>query len=260
MTCPEPIQAARPLEGDEKKLVNQMISTLARPNIVVEQVVVGSKFMGVVAGGRMGLSSLLGSAPKQEEVKLVEQLAGQPIGKAVDFIRHPSPFLICLGLAALNAVNAPDPNRVEAADFPAEDLIAGMGKEKRVGLVGEFPFVEQLTQRVGTLHLFELKSVPNALARDQWEIVLPKLDVLAITATTLLTRQMAWYLSRASQASIVILGPTTPRSRVLFEYGANYLCGSVVTDTKKVADSIKADCCFRDIKKNGGIVFTRMEK
>ncbi|MCP4719305.1 MAG: DUF364 domain-containing protein [Desulfobacteraceae bacterium] len=262
LPCPEPITHVmdRPLKEAEKELVNKMILAINRPEIFVEKVVVGSKFLAVIAGNRMGLSSLLNAVPGKDEIKLVEKLVGKPIGEAVKLIRQPSPFLISLGVAALNAGNAPDPAGVESANFPADKLIARLGKDKITGLVGEFPFVKQLAPRVGTLHLFELKSVSHALPRDQWEIVLPKLDVLALTGTALLTRQMAWYLSRASQAKIVILGPTTPTSRVLFEHGANYLCGSVVTDMEKVAASIKADFCFRDIKKNGGILFTQWEK
>jgi uncharacterized protein (DUF4213/DUF364 family) len=237
-----------------------MMAAIHRPDVLVEQVVVGSKFLAVTAGNRMGLSSLLGAVPKQEEMALIKTLVGKPVKSAVTLLQEPSPFLICLGAAALNAASAPDPDRVEASNFPAEHLIAELGKEKITGLVGEFPFAKQLAQKVGTLHLFELKPVPNGLPRNQWEKTLPRLDVLAITATTLLTRQMAWYLSRAPQAKIVILGPTTPNSTVLFEYGANYLCGSVVTDMERVAASVESGLCFKDIKKKGGIIFTRQEK
>lgn len=258
-TCPKPPTPAmdRPLEGAEKELVDQMIQTIDRPDVLTERVVVGSKFLAVIAGNRMGLSALLDAVPKQEEIALAQTLLGQPVRTAVSLIQRPSPFLISLGVAALNAANAPDPEAVEPSNFPAENLMADLGKEKTLGLVGEFPFARKLAQRVGTLHLFELKPVPTGLPRDLWEIILPKLDILAITATTLLTRQMAWYLSRAPQATIVILGPTTPNSRILFEYGVNYLCGSVVTNMERVAASIEAGFCFTDIKKNGGIVFTQ---
>ncbi len=77
-----------------------------------------------------------------------------------------------------------------------------------------------LLEKVG-IHLFELKSVPGAVPRDQWERVLAELDVFALTGTTLLTRSMGWFLSRASQAKIVILGPTTPFSQALISHGAN---------------------------------------
>jgi len=170
------------------------------------------------------------------------------IQKVAGLIQTPSPFAISLGFAALNAGNAPDPNQVDPSDFPADDLIARLGKDKRTGLVGDFPFVESLKDRVGTFHLFELRDVPGAVPHDQWERVLARLEVLAITGTALLTRRMAWFLARAPQAKVVILGPTTPVCPALFSHGADYLCGSVVTNMEKVTEGVRAGLSFKKMK------------
>lgn len=250
----------RPLESEERELAQDMLSSIVRPDAVVEKIVAGPKFLGLVAGGRMGLSSLLGARPKTEDKILVKNLVGKPVKEAAALIKEASPFAVSLGYAAVNAGSTPDPAKVEASDLPAEDLIASLGKERVTGLVGEFPFVEDLKTRVGTLHLFELRDVPGALPRNQWEEMLSTLDVLAITGTALLTRSMAWFLSRAKQAKVVILGPTTPLSTVLFDYGADYLCGSVVTDKEKVGQGLLDGLPFKKVKQNGGIVFTQWEK
>jgi len=250
----------RPLEGEEKKLVNSMLATIIRPDAVVEEIIAGSKFIAVKAGGRMGLSSLLGASPQGTEKELEHQLVGKGVKEVAELIRKPSPFAISLGFAALNAGNAPDPKHVEPSNFPADNLIARLGKDKITGLVGEFPFVESLKNRVGTFHLFELRDVPGAVPRDQWESVLARLDVFAITGTALLTRKMAWFLSRAPQATILLLGPTTPFSHALFSHGADYLCGSVVTDMEKVGGGVRAGLPFKMVKKNGGVIFTQWEK
>ncbi|MBA3009870.1 MAG: DUF364 domain-containing protein [Proteobacteria bacterium] len=250
----------RPLEGEEKKLVDSILSSIIRPDAVVEEVIAGSKFVAVRAGGRMGLSSLLGARPREYEKNLEHQMMGKDVKQVAGLISRPSPFAISLGIAALNAGNAPDPNHVEPSGFPADDLIARLGKDKITGLVGEFPFTASLKNRVGRLYLFELRDVPGAVPRDQWESVLKRLDVFAVTGTALLTRKMAWFLSRAPQATVIILGPTTPFSPVLFSHGADYLCGSVVTDMEKVAQGIRAGLPFKMVKKNGGVVFTQWEK
>ena len=113
---------------------------------------------------------------------------------------------------------------------------------------------------MGKLYLFELNPVPGALPREEWETTLPQLDVLALTATTLLTRQMSWYLTRARQAKIVILGPTTPMHPALFNWGADHLCGSIVTDVDRVRQSLGIGNCFRSIKQMGGIRFCEWDK
>jgi hypothetical protein len=249
----------RPLEGEEKKLVHSMLSSIIRPDAVVEAIVVGAKFIAVKADGRMGLSSLLGAGPRDLETDMEKTMMGRTVKELADLIKSPSPFSISLGFAALNAGNTPDPETVEPSNFPADDLIARLGKDKITGLVGEFPFVESLKDRVGSFHLFELRDVPGAVPRDEWENVLAELDVFAVTGTGLLTRSMAWFLSRAPQAKIVILGPTTPYSPALFSYGADYLCGSVVTDMEKVAPGIRAGLPFSQVKRKGGIIFTQWE-
>jgi hypothetical protein len=260
-SCDKPLSPLpdRPLEGEEKKLVHSMLSSIIRPDAVVEAIVVGAKFIAVKADGRMGLSSLLGARPRDLETDMEKTMMGRTVKELADLIKSPSPFSISLGFAALNAGNTPDPETVEPSNFPADDLIARLGKDKITGLVGEFPFVESLKDRVGSFHLFELRDVPGAVPRDEWENVLAELDVFAVTGTGLLTRSMAWFLSRAPQAKIVILGPTTPYSPALFTYGADYLCGSVVTDMEKVAPGIRAGLPFSQVKRKGGIIFTQWE-
>lgn len=250
----------RPLEGKEKILVDDILSFLIRPDAVVEKIIAGSKFAAVIAGGRMGLSSFLGAKPRENEIRLEDRLIGKKVSEMADLIKEPYPFSISLGFAALNAGNAPDPEKVDSSNFPADTLIADLGRDKIVGLVGEFPFVDELRDRVGTFHLFELRSVPGAVPHDQWESTLAELDVLALTGTALLTRSMAWFLSRAPQAKVVIIGPTTPFSPVLFSRGVDYLCGSVVSDMEKVGKGIQNGLPFRQVKKNGGVIFTQWEK
>lgn len=249
----------RTLEGGEKELVEKMLSALTRPDDRIEQIFLGSKFIGVQAGGRMGLSATLGAQPSDDEKDIPRELIGTTVKKAAENIKKPSGFLISLGLAAFNAGSNPDQDSSDAMDYPAEDLIASLGSGKVTGIVGDFPFIENLRKKVGVLHLFEYKDVPDAVPQYQWEKTLASLDVLAVTGTTLLTRRMAWYLSRAPQAVKIVLGPSTPRSPVLFEYGVRYLCGSIVTDIIKTGEAIRRDFSFRQIKKQGGIVFTRWQ-
>jgi uncharacterized protein (DUF4213/DUF364 family) len=247
---------SRPLDGKEAELVRKMLQFMPRPEAKIEQVVAGSKFIAVVAGGRMALSSLLGAQPTQHESGLTETLIGKTAAQAAGLLSANSPFSICLGMAALNAASTPDPASVVESGESAETLISQLGRDATVGLVGDFPFVGRLRQKVGSLHLFELRDTPGAVPADQWASVLPHLDVLAITATTLLTRNMAYFLTLARQAAIVVLGPTTPRSCALFEFGADYLCGSVIVDHHRVLEGIRAGWPFKAIKKKGGIKFT----
>lgn len=244
----------------ERELVNDLLRSLLRPDAVVEQVVAGPKFIAVTAGGRMGLASLLGARAKADEVDLGAKLIGHSVAQAAAYLASASPFAISLGLAALNAANTPDPANLTASDAPAEALIVQLGRDKTVGLVGEFPFVVTLREQVGTLHLFELRDVPGTVPRDQWDKTLAGLDVLALTGTALLTRQMGYFLKQAARAVTVVLGPSTPLSQTLFDFGADHLCTSVVTEPERVAQGIRAGLSFRAVKRQGGIRFIQWSR
>lgn len=249
-----------PLDGIEKDLVSALLGSLARPDAVVEEIVAGPLFIAVVARGRMGISSLLGARPRDGEKDLAGKAVGMKAARVAEYLLGPSPYAVCLAMAALNSAVTPDPSSLREDDRPADALIADLGRGKNVGLVGEFPFTEALREKVGALHLFELRDAPGALPRERWDQVLPGLDVLAVTGTALLTRQMGYFLTGAERAVKIILGPTTPFSPVLFRFGADYLSGSMVTDHRRVAEGIRAGVSFRAIKKNGGIRFVQLRK
>jgi len=209
----------------------------------------------VVASGRLGLASLLGARPGAGESGLPADAVGKTAAEVARLLRSSSPFAICVGMAALNAADTWDAQAPSPSAPPADALIATLGKGRSVGVVGDFPFIERLRTEVGDLHLFELRDVAGAVARRNWESVLAEVDVLAVTATALLTRQMAYFLSHASHADTVVLGPTTPPSQVLIEFGADFLCGCVVTDMQRILEGVRAGLSFRALKKGGGLRF-----
>jgi len=249
-----------PLIGIERELVDGLLGSMVRPDAVLEEVVVGPLFIAATAGGRMGMASLLGAQPADGELDLPERIVGMKAGRAAECMREPSPFAVCLGMAALNAASVPDMDPLPEEETSAEVLIAELGQGKTVGLVGEFPFTGALREKVGTLHLFELRDVAEAVPGDRWDEVLLGLDVLAVTATALLTRQMGYFLTHAEKAVSIVLGPTTPLSRALFRFRADYLCGSVITDPRSVLEGIRAGLSFRAIRKQRGVRFVRLAR
>ena len=250
-----------PLRDDaERRLVAGLLRSLQRPDAVVEHVVVGPMFVAVTAGGSTGLASLLGTRARAAESELGASLVGRPAAEAAALLTSDSRFSVGVGLAALNAANAPTAHAIAAADAPAEALIAKLGRGKTVGLVGEFPFAESLREQVGDLKLFELRDVPGAVARECWDAVLADLDVLAVTGTALLTRKLGFFLAQAARAVAVVLGPSTPLSPSLFDCGADYLCGSLVTDPDQVIAGVTDGLPFHTMRRQGGIRLVQLSR
>jgi uncharacterized protein (DUF4213/DUF364 family) len=137
-------------------------------------------------------------------------------------------------------------------DLNAEEVIAEHGADKRVALIGHFPFVDRLRPRVGELTVLELNPRPGDLPDSAAKEVIPTADVVAITSMTLLNHTLDGLLELCSpQAYVIMLGPTTPLSPVLFNYGISLLCGSVVTAIDPVLRAVRQGGNFRQIHRAG---------
>ena len=70
------------------------------------------------------------------------------------------------------------------------------------------------------------------------EDVMPKSDINIITATTLINHTLQRLLELGSNGINIVLGPSTPLSPVLFDFGANILAGLRVNNINDIVKSI----------------------
>lgn len=232
----------------ERALVQRLIDSLDRPGERIQRIALGGFFVGVLAGDRLGLAATLGARFHEEDRAALEALPGARLDEAAANIFSASPLSVSLGLAALNAGLAPP--RLERGPN-VEEIIADWGRDRRVVVVGDFPFTERLRGSAARLDLLELKDTPGRTEREEWDRVLAGCHVAAITSTALLTRAMAYFLERSAQAQRILVGPSTPLSPVFFQEGAAALAGSVVTDPEAVLAGIEEGLNFRGLKKLG---------
>lgn len=242
---PRPFLAGLPRE---ERLLAGLLALLEPCDTRVERLALGRRFLAVRANGAVGLSSTLGAAPAPGEAELAQALIGAPLGEAARLITNDSPWLASLGLAALNAARPAPP---EARPAGAGELLAELAPGKRVVVLGDFPFTAALGEAAAELHLLELRPGAHTPPTDEWEAVLGRCQVAALTATALLTRALAWALEAAPQAVKIVVGPSTPWSPVLFAHGADLLAGSRVENPEAVMEAVAADLGFRAIKKRG---------
>ncbi len=104
------------------------------------------------------------------------------------------------------------------------------------------------------LWIIEKQPRPGDYPEQAGETFLPQSDIVVISGTTLLNRTLPGILALCRKDSVrMLLGPTTPLSEVLFDYGIDILAGSLVTDRDTVLRSVSEGASFRQIKKKGGI-------
>jgi uncharacterized protein (DUF4213/DUF364 family) len=152
-----------------------------------------------------------------------------------------------IGLAAVNALLPRDERAW--VELNAEHVIREGGAGKNVVIVGHFPFVGRLRPHLGRLSVLELSPVgPDDLPADRAQDVIPGADVVAITSTTLINDTFDGLISLCrSDALVLMLGPTTPLSPVLFDYGADVISGTLVEDIDLVLRGVSQGATFRQI-------------
>jgi hypothetical protein len=179
-------------------------------------------------------------------VREAGRLAGAPASDLAALIHSESATERSIGLAAINALLNADARAADEGN--AEDLLLRLGAGKRVAVVGHFPFVDRLRAAAATCWVLELRPGPADTPADRAAGVIPQADVVAITAMTLLndTFDALVKLPRPG-AFVLLLGPSTPLSPILFDYGVDAISGTVVVDIPAVLAAVGQGANFRQI-------------
>ncbi|MFQ5855334.1 MAG: Rossmann-like domain-containing protein [Anaerolineae bacterium] len=255
-------QSTGPVQNDAiprrtaMSLIDSLLATL--PDGPVREVQVGAFWTAVVVEteGRLrcGLAATLrnddhhwGGGPAIRDAGFLMERNARELA---ELARSESPMEAAIGMAAINALL---PAHAELwADLNAEEVIAERGAGRRVALVGHFPFIPRLRERVGTLWVLEQQPRGEDLPADAASEVIPRADVVAITGTTLINHTFERLMALCRpEALVLVLGPSTPLSPVLFDHGVRILSGSVVDDVEAVLRAVRQGAYFRQVRRQG---------
>lgn len=230
------------------------------PDGRVVEVRVGIHWTAVVVAtdGRLRCGLAATQLPTEHEGTTVAHagmLTRQTGRELAGLVHSGSPTEASIGLAAINALLPPRP--AAWTNVNASELLAERGAGKRVVVVGHFPFVDALRERVGTLWVLELFPRPGDLPASAAAEVVPQADVLAITATTLLNHTFDSLMAlRRPDALSMLLGPSTPLTPLMFDDGLDLLSGAIVEDTAAVLAAVSQGAGFRQIHRAGARLVT----
>jgi uncharacterized protein (DUF4213/DUF364 family) len=136
-------------------------------------------------------------------------------------------------MAALNSFLPVDEKR--AVELNARDLIIEKSQGRRVALVGHFQFTEEIRRVAAELWVLELDPTPGDLPAVDAFRYIPHADVIGLTATTLLNGSFEDLTPLLPPSALVVMmGPTTPLSQVLFDHGIDVLAGARVSDAEHI--------------------------
>lgn len=151
-----------------------------------------------------------------------------------------------IGMAAINSLIDIDIRR--CVERNAFEILKDKGRGKKVAIVGHFPFIPKLRQAASKLWVIEKLPIEGDVPEDRADEILTKADVVGITGTTLINHTFEGLMQLCREKFVVVLGPSTPLSPVLFDYGADVLSGVSVTDPESVLRSISEGASFRQIR------------
>jgi uncharacterized protein (DUF4213/DUF364 family) len=152
-----------------------------------------------------------------------------------------------IGVAAINALLEVHESRCR--DENALHTLQREGAGKRVALIGHFPFIPRLRPAVGELWVLEYHPLPGEFPAGRAAEFLPQADVVAITGTALINHTMEGLLPLCRPGALVmILGPSTPLSPVLFRHGATVLAGSLVVDPAAALRGLGQGATFQQME------------
>jgi uncharacterized protein len=167
--------------------------------------------------------------------------AGMPVRELAGLVKSWNFYEAALGLAAINsALNGPATveraHKRRLADVPRANCFHYLREAfrgRKVTVVGHFRDLEPLKE-ICTLNILERRPQPGDLPDPACEWVLKDQDYVVITAVTLINKTLPRLLQLAAGAHIVLTGPSTPLTPLLYGHGIDMLAGLVVHDEPTV--------------------------
>lgn len=205
------------------KLVNALLDSISGTEENFDNILIGLHWIAATSR-HTGVSHIF-RGDQGFELKDAGALLGKGVLETASLLRSWQPLEASLGLAAFNSLMEPEGEQVNVHDY-----ILSKAPGRTVTCIGRFPFFPELAKTAARAYLLELEPREGELPPYAAEEVVPESDLVVITGTTLINKTMQRLLELSRNGIAVVLGPSTPMSPVLFDFGASVVAGVRVTD------------------------------
>ncbi|HMA63313.1 MAG TPA: DUF364 domain-containing protein [bacterium] len=206
-----------------KKLINTV------PNHRVDEISIGVFSTLVKAAKYKGVASTLKGDRPHGRIRKSGSLEKLTLRQLSQYALSDNVLEASLGMAAINSTWAIENKNYKQIN--AKKIILEHGRGKNVGVIGHFPFLEKMKEHFNSLYIFEKRPRENDYREEDIPKYLPDMQVIALTATSLTNHTFENIMESASDDSfIIMLGPSTPLSPILFDYGLDVISGTFIND------------------------------
>jgi len=197
-----------------------------------------------------GLAATLPRDALRQEEPLVKEpgfLLKKSVQELAQMCYSDSILEAAIGMATINSLLEVDERRCQ--NLNARDLIVEKGKNKKVAIVGHFPFIPKLREVVKELWVIEKNPRQGDFTEVEAGDFIPQADVVGITGTAFTNHTIEQLLNLCSPgAYVLVLGDTAPLSPILFDYGIKAVSGTKVIDPDLTLRCVSEGATYRQIK------------
>jgi len=152
-----------------------------------------------------------------------------------------------IGMATMNSLLEIDED--SCIELNAAELIKEKGRDKKVAIVGHFPFIQKIREIAREVWVVEKNPRESDLDETEADNLIPQADVAAITGTSLTNHTLDHLLELCNPAAyVILLGDTVPLAPLLFDYGVDAVSGTKVVNPELALRCVSQGANFRQIK------------
>jgi len=228
------------------KILNDLLLSLREGDFPVRSVHT-CVFWTAVITKHCGLSSTFREeGPSHDRgVRDVGNLTRKAALELAEYAKSESLLEASIGMATINSLIDIDESR--CVEKNAFEIILEKGQGKNVAIVGHFPWIPKLKGKTKNLWVLEQRLREGDLPAKQADRILPQCDVVGITGTSFINHTLEGLLNLCKEAYVLLIGPTSPMSPILFDYGIDAICGSKIIDPDQLIRSISEGATFKEV-------------
>lgn len=230
------------------KLYDDLIEKMP-DDIIVDNITVGLSWTAVTAGGYCGTAMTVREQQGCYIEDLLECRRGQPLKYLASLSKSWDFAEASVGVAAINAYynNKNTWKRLSSSGdilwkiISSENAFDGYAqavKGKKAAVIGHFKQLENRLTEAKSVIVLERRPSGNDLPDSACEYILPEQDFVFITGATLVNKTLPRLLELSKSAQIILVGPSTPMTPILFQYGVSEMSGFLVGGKEALIDAV----------------------
>lgn len=226
-------------------ILDDLISGLGEDSSVCQ--VHACVFWTAVVSRNCGLASTFHEDhPYHKAVRDVGTLTQKSALELAQYVESDNLLEASIGMAAINSLI--DIDESKCTEQNAFDILAERGRGKNIALVGHFPWVSRLGKLARKVWVIEQKPQEEELPGEAAEEILPQADMVGITGTSFINHTVEKLLGLSKNGFVVMIGPTSPLSHILFDWGVDVIAGVKVVEPEKTIRTISEGAIFGQVE------------